>query len=580
MVENKGSEMLRKRFGLVRLSICFSMVYGVSILLLLLNNDSFGRNKAKLSSKKVILDNFLPKKSEYPPILTAYLEEVDIKDWKKKPLPIRQTANASNLRKILYPALYSCSKLPSQWPVDFYPEGDPFLPWIHDVFPSHDGSTIHFIAQNKRRCHTGTAFKDLKRHLQPQAALFQNIAVKKFTDSNSTMRYKLSSYEEADPDGVETRFICRFKPSMIETLSTYPFNYDYATFRKRYSSSFTEGGFDNHMLWSSQLLFDCPVPTELQELIKSGETVIDDYATLFLDLIPIRTPPRYGKPGDFLPPKYEVENSFNAKKEYGDHILPLIEDSGRWENIPICESSQKTYEENNPEHSLVACTWAANSYQTRKSHVVPDGSRRLHEWITFHLLAGFDHMYIYDNSGAVSGSNSSLKSVTDSFPSSKVTRVDWPSRVCNNKPNNVDDKGERSSQYAAEASCRKRFGPHTKWMSTLDADEYLVPMGDYYNLKDLLLKLEKEKKNVISFKSLRSRPLYKILEPPIWENCTSPYDKYKKCFQPIIRKSSSFLETYNCEKELPPKKNWVPAEKQIMYFTTLSTILPLPLLRK
>merc|ERR1719232_869408 len=116
----------------------------------------------KSSSKKLLLDNFISK--DYKPILSAYLERTDLLDWKIKPLPIRQTANASELRKIVYPALNSCSKLPFQWPVDFYPEKDPFLPWIHDVFPSYDGTRIHFIAQNKRRCHTGTTFKSLKKY--------------------------------------------------------------------------------------------------------------------------------------------------------------------------------------------------------------------------------------------------------------------------------------------------------------------------------------------------------------------------------------------------------------------------------
>jgi hypothetical protein len=42
--------------------------------------------------------------------------------------------------------------LPEQWPVDEYPDADPFLPWIHDVFPTDDGKLIQFVAQNKRRC--------------------------------------------------------------------------------------------------------------------------------------------------------------------------------------------------------------------------------------------------------------------------------------------------------------------------------------------------------------------------------------------------------------------------------------------
>ena len=38
------------------------------------------------------------------------------------------------------------------------------------------------------------------------------------------------------------------------------------------------------------------------------------------------------------------------------------------------------------------------------------------------------------------------------FPSSKVKLIDWPAKVCNNNPNNVDDRGDRSIKYATESS--------------------------------------------------------------------------------------------------------------------------------
>ena len=40
-----------------------------------------------------------------------------------------------------------------------------------------------------------------------------------------------------------------------------------------------------------------------------------------------------------------------------------------------------------------------------------------------------------------------------------------PSSVCRFfLATSQDSVGERSSQYAAEASCRLRFGPHTEWL--------------------------------------------------------------------------------------------------------------------
>lgn len=192
------------------------------------------------------------------PVLTAYLETIDQDEWKIKPLPIRKNAQASKLKKITYPNLQSCKNLPSQWPVDNYPDDDPFLPWIHDVFPSNDGTVIHFVSQNKRRCRTGDnpESEKIKKHMQPQVSLFQHIPVKRINPNNdasssTTTRYRLASHEEADPDALHTRFICRFKPSNIETLSTFRFDYNYAAFRKRYQRPFTEEGFDNHVIWTS-----------------------------------------------------------------------------------------------------------------------------------------------------------------------------------------------------------------------------------------------------------------------------------------------------------------------------------------
>ena len=70
------------------------------------------------------------------------------------------------------------------------------------------------------------------------------------------------------------------------------------------------------------------------------------------------------------------------------------------------------------------------------------------EWIEFHLMVGFDHIYVYDNSGAFvdSGGGGSgddgtttnnattrtihnLKPIVEAFPPSQITWIDWPSQV-------------------------------------------------------------------------------------------------------------------------------------------------------
>ena len=310
------------------------------------------------------------------PVLTAYCEPVNQTTWKTKPLPSRQgpTTKAS-LIPVEYPTVKSCKNIQAQWPIDTPPvDIDPFLPWIHDVFPSADGKSVVFIAQNRRRCfngqrrlksgekvpkgvaeHNNFIHIDYKKNyfMRPQSALFQHVPVKKIHVDNTESadddepRYRLASHEEADPDGMETRMICRFKQFDSNTgklsvvgysLSVFEVDYDYHTRRKGYLRSATAAGFDNHMIWQSQLLFKCPIPEDFNEQVKSGDTVVDDYSTLFVDLIPIRTPPRYTSPKEFLQPRYnfngDTEQLFVADNEFGkEHVLPKIEESGRWENI-------------------------------------------------------------------------------------------------------------------------------------------------------------------------------------------------------------------------------------------------------
>ena len=525
------------------------------------------------------------------PILTAYCEQVNQTTWETKPLPTRNGSHTrQTLFQINYPHVNSCKALPSQLPIDTPPvDLDPFLPWIHDVFPSYDGSNVIFVAQNRRRCYNGQrrlrmaekvpkgviAHKEYVHldygknyFMRPQAALFQHVPVKKVNVEEETEdggsssseegeeepRYRLASHEEADEDGMETRFICRFKSYNPNTtpssslsivgysLSKHVVDYDYHTYRKGYKFSATEAGYDNHMIWQSQLLFKCPVPHDYIEKVQNGDVVENDYSTLYVDVIPIRTAPRYTPPREFLQPRYdfhnELENLFIPDIEWGkDHILPKINDSGRLENIPICMPSLMSHDivpkgadvtaltipENESDkkyvaytgelppkiHKVIACTWASTTFRTRSNRAqVDDGKRRLKEWLEFNLLSGFDHIYVYDNSGAFTNEDS-LADIIDLFPREKVTRVDWPCKICSNRDGN---EGERSSQYAAESSCRLRFGTHARWLGSFDTDEYLVPMGEFGSMGEVADELDKNNVKVAVFKSSPAKPRFDLLE--------------------------------------------------------------------
>eukprot|EP00529_Nitzschia_sp_RCC80_P014678 CAMPEP_0113502182 /NCGR_PEP_ID=MMETSP0014_2-20120614/33398_1 /TAXON_ID=2857 /ORGANISM="Nitzschia sp." /LENGTH=743 /DNA_ID=CAMNT_0000396913 /DNA_START=88 /DNA_END=2315 /DNA_ORIENTATION=+ /assembly_acc=CAM_ASM_000159 len=526
-------------------------------------------------------------------VLKAYIEPIDQTEWEKTPLPLRSTT-ADDLKVVEFPGLSSCNKLPEQWPVDNYPDDDPFLPWIHDVFPSHDGTHIQFIAQNKRRCKTGTTEKEIKicKNMAPQVALFQHVAVKRVQDhdededeEDKEVRYQLVPHDEADEDGMDARYLCRFSNGQ-ETLSVFNFSYEWASYRKKGKKMFREDGRDNKQIHTSQLLFRCPVPDDLIETVRTGSSVVDDYATVFVDLIPLRTPPRYGPPNEFLPPYYEEfkdASTFDPVTAWGDNqIMPKIQDSGRWENIPICKPSLLEYGKQEQDsdvlapasatekvpykaNKLVSCLWASAGYATRgERFAINDGQRRLLEWVTYNKLMGVEHFYLYDNTAAHT-TETSLQPIADLFPDD-ITLIKWPSKVCNNNKNNVDSVGERSSQYAAEASCRLRFGPHTEWLGQFDIDEYLVPMGELKSIHPVLDKLDNEGKKIISFGSWRAWPRRRFIEDPNLTRRSGPKNcgRNTDCFDLSIPMNQTMLQAYNCDRQKPGEKSkQMPAEKQI-----------------
>ena len=520
-------------------------------------------------------------------VLTAYMEPVYQSDWNRTPLPLRRP---STLTTVTYPQLQSCSKFLEQFPVEGdVTDRDPFLPWIHDVFPTGDGQFVYVVAQNRRRCRLGPQNQQWMDQLLPQQALFQNIPVQRFVEKNQT-RYRLSDYDHADPDSYMTRFICRFLPSQQESLSVFDFDYDWMSYRKRFRKGFTKEEGQIKQIHTSQLIFKCPVPSNLQQVIRSGSSVVDDYATLFLEIVPIRTPPRWGNPQQFLQPMYssftvrDPEQQFNASRIYGtNHVLPLIKDSGRWSNIPICLPSELAFptSKSSPSHAaspriqskslssskkkpyrLSACIWASTEYSHRgNSHTVNDGQRRLKEWITYHKMVGIQHFYLYDNSMSITN-KTSLVNVAGLFPDD-VTYISWPAKICNNNEIYHKSPGERSSQYAAESSCRLRFGSQTDWIAQLDIDEYIVPMGNYSSILELLDDLEKEDTRVLSFASVPALPRRTLLQP-LRISDPNVCQSTETCFEPKVSKDLTYLQTYNCDPDPPgAKQRQDPAEKQI-----------------
>jgi hypothetical protein len=123
-------------------------------------NYDKNKNENKLDANNDKNPSSKENKASIDRVLTAYLEPiVDEKKWSRKPLPVRD-AKADDLIRTAFPKVNSCSRLIEQFPADNFPDADPFLPWIHDVFPTHDGKFIQIVAQNKRRCKTGRSNKE------------------------------------------------------------------------------------------------------------------------------------------------------------------------------------------------------------------------------------------------------------------------------------------------------------------------------------------------------------------------------------------------------------------------------------
>ena len=595
-----------------------------------------------------------------------------------EPLPLRDasSANPDKLVKFEYPKVNSCHNLAAKFPKDagllfdeegkwVYPnngnhmydldameyakycpvDADPFLPWIHDVFPSNDGKQIHFIAQNKRRCNTGIRFSKALHNLIPQVTIMQPVSVArinnqkaneiapelwspesdldgKYNDELGIPRYQLVPTEQAKHgDGDFTRFICRFhtlkydevtestiEVILGETLSTYPTNYEFVNYRKHKRTMMTPRGDDNGLFWLSNLRFDCPVPNNgnLQESIGLGTSVLNDGTpSIYVDVIPIRTSPRFGVSNSmfteemvgesyrlqqiknrdtFVVNANKTEYGFDAKSVFGNkHVLPRVEASGRWENIPVCipppppplhKSTDDVTKDNGSlnnsavalptkkPHTLSACLWASATFHTRgNDRLVTDTVDRLTEWLEYHLLVGFDHFYIFDNTGAHTNSTN-LSEALSRFSDKEVTRIDWPHICCNNnKPGNTNT-GERSSQYAAESACRQRYGQYTEWIANIDTDEYLVPMGKFNNMREVVDAAKEEGTHILSFMSTRAVPNYDTMYQYSNEGECGKKDN------PLCLKKKdniTFIESYNCDYTPLPKPSWADRAKKQIY---------------
>lgn len=537
------------------------------------------------------------------PSVTAFLEPPSTLQGDVQPLPRRNTHRAL-LNKLEFPTVGPCSTLQQ----DFhkvvvnhfgnFSRADPFLPWLHTFFPSQDNSRVLFLGQNRRNCDAGKDRQESMQLWAPQLALYQPVPLVRTNYKNGTSVFRIGGREgapqSAKDDDVdneviipETRFLCRFHSTMdaispVTTHSKFMFNYEYVSWRKG-KAMIKQLDNKQSEFWLSQLIFYCDIPAPFQSALK---TSIDDTAQVLVDLVPIRTPPRsrfWLTPemiGPLLYTQHQVStNSFDAVKAYGqDHVLPELQESGRFANLPVCPNQaaaartaaneiSSSLSPSKP-YRMVLCTWTSASYHRRgedEDQPLDDTTLRLREWLIFHRMVGADHVVIYDNTqGVEEYKDSPLYQVLQEFPKDYVSYQPWPAVICNNNRPGHAQPGDRSSQYAAEASCRERYGPLTDWMSFIDTDEYLAPMRSFnknpaITWAPLLDDFERRDIAILKFKSARSYTRVHMMDPMEDQaSCGDPFtERFHQRMTPepclVRRPTETFLKTYNCDSVKRPR---------------------------
>lgn len=82
----------------------------------------------------------------------------------------------------------------------------------------------------------------------------------------------------------------------------------------------------------------------------------------------------------------------------------------------------------------------------------------LHEWLSYHLSIGVDHIYLYNNFST----DNYLEILKPYINDGVVTLIDWP---------------YERGQMTAYSHCYDNYGNDCKWLGFIDLDEFVVPIS-------------------------------------------------------------------------------------------------------
>jgi hypothetical protein len=100
----------------------------------------------------------------------------------------------------------------------------------------------------------------------------------------------------------------------------------------------------------------------------------------------------------------------------------------------------------------------ANAHRLAITAIIKDEAETIREWIEFHRVVGVERFYLYDN-GSTDGT---LELLRRYVASGVVELIAWPHFIVG-----------AHTQALAYAHALVTFGPMTRWMAFVDADEFL-----------------------------------------------------------------------------------------------------------
>lgn len=110
-------------------------------------------------------------------------------------------------------------------------------------------------------------------------------------------------------------------------------------------------------------------------------------------------------------------------------------------------------------------------YQVSICAIFKNEAEFLKEWITYHIVAGVDHFYLYNNN-----SDDNYADVLKPFiDEGLVHLIDWP---------------YEQGQMSAYEDCYNKSRNDTNWLGFIDIDEYVCPVS-HTSIKDFLTTFDK-----------------------------------------------------------------------------------------